>query len=485
MNIPTRDMRPRTIVTADPELDDLNSLIRFLLYGNEVRIEGLIYASSRFHWRGDGRGTPFFLPDREYSEPQTSFRWAGGERFIDEVVDVYAEVHDNLVVHDPRYPSPAALRAVIREGNVDFEGDTSHESPGSRLIADVLLDDEPGPVFLQLWAGPSTVARALMSIEERFAEDPAWPSIQATVSRKAVITKFWSQDATYDDYIAVRWPDIRVIEVATSAWGYMARRTLPPESLPLLSAEWMRENVTSVGPLGALYRVWGDGRQMVPGDLTDYFHLSGYSADELRAMGYRVWTDPQPAGEWISEGDTTNMLNLIVPALRGHEDPAYGGWGGRAERTEDGRDTWALAGVSFGSPDSDETTVTRWFADAQADFAARLRWSVARTYAQANHHPTITIPEGTDIEVSPGADVTLTAVLADPDGDDVSCRWWIDDGAGTCAGHVTLTAEDGPSTTLRVPADAASGDTIHVIAEAQDNAEHPMKAYRRVILTVR
>jgi len=33
--------RPRTIVTADPELDDLNSMIRFLLYANEVEIKGL------------------------------------------------------------------------------------------------------------------------------------------------------------------------------------------------------------------------------------------------------------------------------------------------------------------------------------------------------------------------------------------------------------------------------------------------------------
>src|SRR4051794_7768424 len=90
--------RPRTIVTADPELDDLNSMIRFLLYANEVQIEGLIYASSRFHWRGDGAGTPFFLPEREYTEPQTSWRWAPGERFIDDAVDAYAAVHENLIV---------------------------------------------------------------------------------------------------------------------------------------------------------------------------------------------------------------------------------------------------------------------------------------------------------------------------------------------------------------------------------------------------
>jgi hypothetical protein len=485
--------RPRTIVTADPELDDLNSMIRFLLYGNEVEIEGLVYASSRFHWRGDGAGTEFFLPDREYTEPQRSWRWAPGERFIDDAVDAYAQVYDTLVTHDERYPPPDRLRSVIREGNVDFEGDTAHASPGSDLIADVLLDDRPGPVFLQLWAGPSTVARALMSIEERFGETPEWEAVHATVSAKAVISKFASQDDTYDDYIAVAWPGIRVIEVATLAWGYMARRTIRPEDQHLLGASWTRDNVTGVGPLGGLYRVWGDGRQMVPGDMTDYFHLSGLSADELRALGYGVWMPPQSPGEWISEGDSTNMLNLLVPGLRAHEHPSYGGWGGRYVRTDDGADTWGLADAAFrvggadwadSSATGDEGSVVRWFADAQADFAARLQWTV-RPFAEANHHPTVRIAEGTDVDVSAGSEVTLTAELGDPDGDDVSCRWWVYREAGTYDGEVSPAAEHGIRTSIVVPADARPGETIHVIAEATDDAPTPLKAWQRVILTVR
>jgi hypothetical protein len=483
--------RPRTIVTADPELDDLNSMIRFLLYSNEVEIEGLIYASSRFHWRGDGAGTSFFLPEREYDEPQTSWRWAPGERFIDDAVDAYAEAHANLVVHDPRFPSPERLRSVIREGNVDFEGDTSAETPGSRLIADVLLDDRPGPVFVQLWAGPSTVARALRSIEERFRDTPEWEAVHSAVSAKAVITKFASQDGTFDDYIAPVWPGIRVIEVATLAWGYMARWTVPAVDHRLLSAEWMRDNVTSVGPLGALYRVWGDGRQMVPGDVTDYFHLSGMSADELRAQGYKVWIDPQPAGEWISEGDSTNMLNLLVPSLRGHEHPSYGGWGGRYEPTSEGADTWGLADAAFepGGADrangtgGDEGSVVRWFADAQADFAARLRWSVTPRFEDANHHPVLAIEQGIDLGVAPGEEMRLSARVDDLDGDSVRVRWWIYGEAGTT--DAELAAVDGPETTVRVPTDAQAGDTIHVIAEASDHAaEYPLKAYQRVILTV-
>lgn len=474
-------LRPRTIITADPELDDLNSMVRLLLYSNELDIEGLVYASSRFHWRGDDAGTPFFLPDREYSEPRTSWRWAEGERFIDDAVDAYEEVYPNLVVHDARYPSPDTLRAVVREGNVDFEGDTTRESPGSQLIADALLDERPGPLHLQMWAGPSTVARALMSIEERFGASDDWPHVHAAVSARAVITKFASQDDTYDDYIRPHWPGIRVTDVMTSAWGYLTRRTVRPDDAHLLGAPWLREHVTSVGPLGGLYRVWGDGRQMVPGDPTDYFHLAGLTADELREQGYGVWTDPQPAGEWISEGDTPSMLNLLVPGLRGHEHPSFGGWGGRARRTDVGDDTWAIAGVEDAG--GEDSSVTRWFADAQADFAARLAWSVTPRYDEADHHPELAVDRD-DLDVSAGEAVRVSAVVSDPDGGAVSLTWWVYAEAGTCESEVAVAAE-GKTATVVVPASARPGDTIHLIAEARKDSVSALKAYRRVILTVR
>jgi hypothetical protein len=283
-----------------------------------------------------------------------------------------------------------------------------------------------------------------------------------------------------------------VIEVATLAWGYMARKTIRPDDQRLLGAEWTRENVTSVGPLGGLYRVWGDGRQMVPGDMTDYFHLSGLSAEELRAQGYQVWMDPQAPGEWISEGDTTNMLNLLVPGLRAHEHPSYGGWGGRYVRTHEGVDTWGLVDAAFtpgsgdwasSGPSGDEGSVVRWFADAQADFAARLRWTVS-TYDEANHHPRLSVDGGIDRDVVPAEQLTLAASVADPDGNGVSVRWWVDDEAGTCDREVPI-ASRGTIAEVSIPADARPGDTIHVIAEAVDDAPAPLKAFQRVILTVR
>jgi hypothetical protein len=66
--------KTRVIITCGPGLDDLNSLIRLLLFSSDFRIEGLIYAGSQYHWRGDGHGARWYVPNREYS---------GGEGFAD------------------------------------------------------------------------------------------------------------------------------------------------------------------------------------------------------------------------------------------------------------------------------------------------------------------------------------------------------------------------------------------------------------------
>jgi hypothetical protein len=81
-------VKPRIVITCDPELDDNNSFIRFLMYSSDFQVEGLIYASSQFHWKGDGKGTKWFVPGREYTKfglnlgPMQSWRWSENERFI-------------------------------------------------------------------------------------------------------------------------------------------------------------------------------------------------------------------------------------------------------------------------------------------------------------------------------------------------------------------------------------------------------------------
>jgi hypothetical protein len=469
------DWRPRVVVTADPELDDSNSLTRYLLYTPDFRTEAIIYASSGVHWKGDGRGTAIDPPDGEWQRfglalcPCTSWRWAEGERFIDATIDAYAEGWPNLRVHDPRYPAPDHLRSLVLEGNVAFPGDISADSAGSNRIRALLLDDQPGPLYPLAWGGTSTIARALKSIEDEFAGHADWPAIQARVSGKAVIQAFGDQDGSYAAYIAPHWPQVEFRQMATRIWGYGARDVVRPDDAPYLTAAWTQANVSSRGALGAHYRVWGDGRQMVPGDRFDYFHLSGLTAEELRAQGFIVWAPVQEAGSWISEGDSSTFMNLVANGLQAHRDMGFGGWGGGADDSE------PVNGLFR------DATAIRFFGAAQRDFAARLQWAVTADFAAANHAPLVTVHGPAEHLVSPGERVVLRAVASDPDHDPVTLRWWQFAEAGSYSGTVTI--DDAGN--VAIPADAASGQTIHLIAEVRDQGTPMLTSYARVILTVR
>src|ERR1051325_6540052 len=132
--VPPDARKPRVVVTTAPELDDSNSPLRYLLYSPDFRTEGLVYASSQFHWKGDGTGKTWSVAGREYTRfgldlcPCESWRWAPGEPVIEDAVDIYEQVYPNLRVHRPDYPSPQELRSKIRWGNVEFDGDMSKDT---------------------------------------------------------------------------------------------------------------------------------------------------------------------------------------------------------------------------------------------------------------------------------------------------------------------------------------------------------------------
>ncbi len=540
--------KPRVVITADPELDDNNTLIRALLYSSDFTIEGLVYASSQFHWRGDGKGTTQYIPGREYTRaplnlgPQTSWRWADNERFIDDLVDAYGKVYANLAVHHAGYPTPAVLKSKIKWGNVDFDGDYSADTEGSNLIKSLLLDNRPGPLFVTAQGGQSTIARALKSIHDQFSGTPRWNAISDKVSRKLVIVPSGDQDGSGARYIRPNWPGVTYWQFGGVGWGYGATGG-SPENAVYVSADWTRENVSSRGPLGARYRAWGDGKQMVKGDRTDYFGLTGMTADELRGMGYYVWTPPGPKGAFIGEGDNPTFLNFIDVGLRAPAIGNWGGWGGRlrpqsaaptgpapnadaapgpttpvgpdfpgfafglapAGSTANaptaapvapargaapggaGRRGGARGGAPGGSPapDSPAAINARFFAAAQHDFAARLQWTVTPRYKDANHAPSVKIDGAREVGVRPGAAVRIQGIVSDPDGNQVTVHWWQDKEAGTFPGDATLATTEAASTSVRVPADATPGQTIHVILEATDDGAPTLTRYQRVVLTVR
>jgi len=473
----TRDTPPlkRVVVTTDPELDDNNSLLRFLLYSTDFKVEGLIYASSGVHWKGDGR-TEILKPPAEAARrnmnpcPCKSWRWAEGERFVHDAVEAYEQAYPNLKVHDARYPAPASLRSVIRWGNVEFEGDISKDTEGSDLIKTLLLDDRTEPVYLLAWGGASTIARALKSIKDQYVATPQWPTIKAKVSRKAIVQSFGDQDGTVVGYLKPEWPDVEFRQMATQTYGYGARAVVLPEDQVYLGAQWTRDHISRQGPMGARYRVWGDGKQMVKGDVFDHFGFAGRTDDQLKAMGYVVWTPVREAGSWISEGDTSTFMNLLDNGLRGHEHASFGGWGGRDQPDAGPNPQYASA---------------RFFGVAQRDLAARFQWSVTPAFRSANHPPVVHLKGKGDREVRAGATVELEGLATDPDGDALRFRWWRYADADTYADTQPTPDLFSQVARFTVPADARPGDTLHLILEVTDDGEPALTRYQRVILVVK
>jgi hypothetical protein len=235
--------KPRIIITADPELDDNNSLIRFLLYSTDYNIEGLIYASSGFHWKGDGKGTKWFVPGREYNRfgldfcPCESWRWAKDERFIHDAVEAYEKSYANLKIHNAAFPSPADLKSKIRYGNIEFDGDISKDSPGSELIKTLMLDNKPGQLFITAWGGQSTIARALKSIKDQYEYTDSWDQIKKKISSKVVLLPSGDQDDTYANYIKPNWPEIEYRQFRNGPnYGYGAQLRAKAEDSIYLSS---------------------------------------------------------------------------------------------------------------------------------------------------------------------------------------------------------------------------------------------------------
>ncbi|HKR10170.1 MAG TPA: nucleoside hydrolase-like domain-containing protein, partial [Gemmatimonadaceae bacterium] len=265
------------------------------------------------------------------------------------------------------------------------------------------------------------------------------------------------------------------------------------------SSEWTRQNISSRGAFGALYRVWGDGKQMVHGDRFDYFGLSGLTSAELRAKGYVVWLPPRPKGEFLGEGDTFTYFNLIGNGLDAYRDETPGGWAGHVtvNPTSSGRTAQSAPAMSFEAfmkslegigpegpatrPPSPQPNFT---AAAQNDFATRMKWSVTPTYASANHEPTVDIRGSARVSARPGETVRLQGAGSDSDGNAVAVRWWRWKDVDTYPGEVSLLNPTALTTTLRVPDDAAPGQRIQLVLEATDNGTPALTRYRRVVVAV-
>ncbi|KAE8168362.1 hypothetical protein BDV40DRAFT_284315 [Aspergillus tamarii] len=480
----SRSAMLRTVVTTDMEQDDLASLIRYLLYTNELDTQGIIYTSSKIHWAGDGNGTRFFLPDREYTSPQWSWRWTGTRTIQDKVLQAYAEVFPNLLCHDPFYPTPDELLSKVKIGNIDFEGEMDHDTDGSNLIRSLLLDEDPRPLYLQAWGGTNTIARALKSIEEQYSGSQKWTQTKDTVSRKAVILASAFQDETYANYISLNWPQVRVEQLVAgySTWAYNCDKGQGnvhglPESRAYFTGDWIKANIQT-GPFGKLYRSWLDGQSM-PGDQLDIF-------GNLTTARTSTFCQPLGPYDFLSEGDNVAFNPLLTTGIQDPSSPNLGGWGGRSIQNSTSPNLWEMVGSEKNRTgvETDNYTTDRWAAAIQNDFAARMQWTLTPNYENANHPPSVEILNGTTVKAHSGATVELAGAVSDPDLDNVTTSWWQYFEEGTYPGSVTVTESDNYRADVTIPTDAETGQTISIILEGTDNGQFPLTRYGRVSIQV-
>lgn len=412
--------KPRVIVTTDGEGDDRCSMNRFLLYAYQWQIEGLIYSSSKHHWKGRGE--------------IEGYKWHN-TTWIEDQVDAYEKVYENLIQHESDFPTPDYLRSQIFVGNIDLEGEMDAPTAGSDHIAKVLLDDDPEPVWMQAWGGANTIARALKTIEENY------PERMVEVSQKAKIFLISEQDETFKDYISKQWPDVETLQSSQTfvAIAYRWKEIMSPEVQAYFSPEWLNDNILeNHGPLCAMY-------------------------------------EPRSDGTFRSEGDSPAFLHMIDVGLRTLEHPSFGGWGGRFERRSD---RWRSA------PDDEDIykPILRWAIAFQNDWRAKADWCV-KSVTEVNQAPVVKLGHANDLVVNAGDQVSLDASpTQDPDGDELSFQWWHYREPSTYTGEITIESETSAKAMFTMPSDGRAGQNIHVICEVTDQGSPALTRYQRVIL---
>ncbi len=434
------DSRPRVVVLSDigNEPDDSQSLVRLLLYANELSVEGLVATTST--WQRDRVQRPL----------------------IDERIAAYGLVRNRLARHALGYPTAAALAAVVRSGRPSYGMagvGKGKDTDASRLIVAAVDRDDPRPLWVLCWGGAVDLAQALWTVRAQRSPE----AVARFVTRLRVYSISDQDDA--GPWLRRSFPKLFWI-ASIHGWGQYNMATWTGisgdrrngERWPdgdTVSNAWLSANVRR-GPLGSLY----------------------------------------PLPTFIMEGDTPSLLHLLPTGLGDLDHPEHGGWGGRYMRSDPGnghfgdvKDTVAFAG---GVLSSNQASVFRWRRAFQNDFAARVGWSLTADRAAANHppQPMLQRTSGTApvrVGATSGTTVALDARGShDPDGDALTVRWWQYrevGGVGTQPG-VTIARPDALRTDFVAPA-VSSPVTLHIILEVQDHGTPALTRYRRLLVDIR
>ncbi|HSH96279.1 MAG TPA: DUF1593 domain-containing protein, partial [Roseimicrobium sp.] len=262
--------KQRLIVLSDIEADpdDSQSLVRLLLYANQIDIEGIV-ATTSTHQKSR------IAPESMHA-----------------IIDAYGFVQPNLSKHEPGFPKVGALKAVVRSGSqlygMQGVGD-GKDSPGSDAIIKALGKNDARPLWVAVWGGANTLAQALY----RIGHDRTPEQASRLISKLRVYTISDQDDSGF--WIRTEFPELFYI-VSPGGYGngtWTGIHTIEPGfDSTEVSNNWIAAHIQQGhGPLGAMY----------------------------------------PDVSFGMEGDTPSFLSLIPNGLNAPEHPDWGGWGGRYE----------------------------------------------------------------------------------------------------------------------------------------------------------
>lgn len=442
-------VKQRLFVLTDimNEPDDQESLVRLLVYSNEYDLEGIV-ATTSTHLRKQVR------KDK-----------------IEQLVRNYGQVKPFLDKHAQGYPSMEYLLGITSEHLplYSMEGvGQGKDSPGSELLIRAVDKADERSLWVSAWGGTNCLAQALWKVRETRSEE--------------AVRKFVSKIKVYsisDQDFAGQWmrnnfPELFYIvdpsagdswfEYYKATWtgisGDRFYKNGPGTYHELVDNSWLGSNIReNHGPLGANYIKF----------------------------------------DYIMEGDTPSFLGLINNGLGWYVSPAFGGWGGRYEFYQSYAEKGKIWTSTVNSQDeillsdgrkeaSNQATIWRWREAYQHDFAARMDWNIAGEYKKANHNPVLSLNGNVGkavarTQVKAGEQVQLSAKgSSDPDGNQLTYRWFIYREAGAFTGSLTLTNADTEELTFAMP-ELTKGQELHVVLEARDLGTPSLFSYRRVILT--
>lgn len=450
-------VKPRVFVLTDieNEPDDAMSMVRYLVYANQFDTEGLVATTSTHQ--------------RSRVAPQA----------IRKIVSAYGQVRDNLELHERGFPTGEQMLAVVSQGlpvyGMQGVGE-GKDSPGSEQLIRSLDRDDPRPVWVPVWGGPSVLAQALWKIR---ATRP--PEALARAVAKLRVYTISDQDDS-GPWLRKEFPQLFYIaSPGFNAGGAYHHATWSAISgdyfharcagadFSVVTNEWLDRNIRRKGPLGAQYPHW----------------------------------------EFLMEGDTPSFLGLIGNGLNAPEHPDWGGWGGRYESYTPRPQKWHLQpetrpfwtdasdevlGTDGRWHDTNHATLWRWRPAFQNDFAARMDWTI-KPFKEANHPPVPRLGPAAEITAKPGERIDLSAEgTVDPDGDAFSCEWFYYHEAGTFPMSNARSGQpleirnfDQPKAWFTVPTSRVmapgTGD-MHVILAVTDHGTPRLTRYARLIVHV-